>query len=62
MRQALNYAADREGLAAILSGTGKPANQYVPQFEPPTPTASATPTTRRRPSSCSPRPASRPGR
>ncbi len=34
LRQALNYAADREGLASILSDTGVPAGQYVPPFHP----------------------------
>jgi peptide/nickel transport system substrate-binding protein len=34
VRQALNYAADREGLATIISDTGVPAGQYVPEFHP----------------------------
>jgi peptide/nickel transport system substrate-binding protein len=34
VRQALNYAIDRQGTVALINGTGLPANQYVAQGHP----------------------------
>ena len=62
VRQAVNYAIDTARIQKLLAGQAKALNQIYPdgmpgyQADKP-----STPTTRRRRSSCSPRPASRTG-
>ena len=60
VRQAVNYAINTVRIQKLLAGQAKALNQVYPggHARPSDPTRSSTPTTRRRRSSCSPRPGS----